>query len=508
MGDTETRNTYHFILDGQRITPRDLPPDTTLLNYLRDHLNRKGSKEGCAEGDCGACTVVVADLQHGRLRYRAINACIQFLPTLAGKVLYTVESLQNDQQRHPVQQAMLDCHASQCGFCTPGFVMSLFALYKTQPKPDHHALGVALSGNLCRCTGYRPILEAGQRMYDYGEALSTEQRDAISAPCHDPSGTAALINTLEELAVDTTSSTLLLKHKGNRYFAPQSVDELATLYQQYPEATLLAGGTDIGLWITKQHRDLPVVIYLGGLPELDYARLNTAEQRLEIGASTSLEDSWLQLVAHLPELQTLHERFASPPIRNAGTLVGNIANGSPIGDAMPALLVLDSTLVLRKGSERRTVPLERFYLGYQQKDLDAGEFIEAVHIPLSEAGQQLRCWKISKRFDQDISAVCAAFSLMLDDKPRITNIRIAFGGMAATPQRAKHTEAALLGQPWSKSVVEQAMPALANDFTPLTDMRASQTYRMTVAKNLLLKCWLETHAPGQRLSVLPRGNTP
>ncbi|MGB0848510.1 MAG: xanthine dehydrogenase small subunit [Thiolinea sp.] len=478
----DSKNTITFILDGQPVTPPPLPPDTTLLNYLRDHLDRKGSKEGCAEGDCGACTVVIADLHHGESRYRAVNACIQFLPTLDGKVLYTVESLQQGHELHPVQQAMFDCHASQCGFCTPGFVMSLFALYKTQSSADRQQVSTALSGNLCRCTGYRPILEAGQRMYEYRPA------DAADTATEE----AAIIQQLQDL--QATQQSLTLNNNGQRFFAPTTTAELAELYEQYPDATILAGGTDVGLWVTKQFRDLPNLIYLGKVTELDYVRSNESKTHLEIGALATLEDGYRELVKHYPELTDLHERFASPPIRNAGTLVGNVANGSPIGDSMPALIALGSSVVLRKGAKQRELAMEDFYLDYQKKDLQAGEFVEAVRVPLPQTGQTVRCWKISKRFEQDISAVCAAFWLTLDEKNIVENIRICYGGMAAIPKRATQTENHLRGQTWNQTTVEQAMQVIDQDFTPLTDMRASSDYRMKVAKNLLLKFYLETEA--------------
>ena len=474
-----SKRTVTFMLDGQPHTPPSFAPDTTLLHYLREHLNRKGTKEGCAEGDCGACTVVVADLQQGRLRYRALNACIQLLATLDGKALFTVESLQREQQLHPVQQAMVDCHASQCGFCTPGFVMSLFALYQTQPNASRIQISQALSGNLCRCTGYRPILDAGQRMYDYAEQF----------PDNTPS-TQKLLDTLNAWAQQPHN--VALEQDGKRFFAPTNLTQLAELLEQYPDATLLAGTTDVGLWITKQHRDLPVMISLGTV-----AGLNSIQEQngwLTIAATVSLEDAFQTLTQYYPSLNELHQRFASLPIRHAGTLVGNIANGSPIGDAMPALIALGSHLRLRKGHQVRELALEDFYLGYQHKDLVAGEFVEAVRIPLpatADEAARLRCYKISKRFEQDISAVCAALKVEHDAQQHVSSARIAFGGMAATPKRAKHCEAALLGKPWDQTSIRAAMIALEQDFQPLSDMRASAAYRLSVAKNLLLKYWLE-----------------
>lgn len=483
---THSTDSITFLLDGERHTLKGIAPTTTVLNFLRDYLGRKGTKEGCAEGDCGACTVVLADVQHGKLRYRAVNACIQFVPVLDGKALYTVESLKSAHGLHPVQQAMVDCHASQCGFCTPGFVMSLFALYKTEPQVDRSRLVEALSGNLCRCTGYRPILDAGQRMYEYGAALPASQREGVNAPAGDVGGQAELLALLQDMQANRQS--LALVHLQQRFFAPMTVDELAELLLAYPDARILAGGTDIGLWVTKQHRDLDTLIYVGAVQGLD--TIQTAADYLEIGAAVSLEDAFRALLGHYPALAELHSRFASLPIRSAGTLVGNVANGSPIGDSMPALIALGASVVLRRGGAMRELPLEDFYLGYQQKDLQAAEFVQAVRVPLPEVGQRFRTWKIAKRFGQDISAVCLAINLQLAEG-KVAAVRIACGGMAATPKRALQGEAALLGQAWDEASVQRAVDALAQDFTPLSDMRASAEYRMSVAQNLLWRLYHE-----------------
>ncbi|TXH70484.1 MAG: xanthine dehydrogenase small subunit [Thiothrix sp.] len=488
MSVAGTRNVLSFMLDGERIDLANIAPTTTVLNFLREHLNRTGTKEGCAEGDCGACTVVLADLHHDQLRYRAVNACIQFVPVLDGKILYTVESLKLQQGLHPVQQAMVDCHASQCGFCTPGFVMSLFALYKSEAPPSRERLCTALSGNLCRCTGYRPILEAGQTMHKYAEQLPKNQHTSVSTPFTDSTGQADLIQQLQALE---SSQSLYVQNQDSSFYAPKTLSELTEYLSTHPQARILAGGTDIGLWVTKQHRDLKDLVYIGAVEELN--KLTKTADYLEIGAAVSLELAYQALVAEYPELQDLYERFASLPIRNAGTLVGNVANGSPIGDSMPALIALGAQVVLQQGAQIRYLALEDFYLGYQQKDLQAGEFVCAVRLPLAVSRPIFRTWKISKRFGQDISAVCAAFALDLDGD-KVKAIRIAVGGMAATPKRALQTEQALLRQVWNEASLDAAIQALQQEFQPLTDMRASAEYRSVVAANLLRKFFLDVEA--------------
>ena len=463
-----------FILDGQVVAMRDVLPTRTLLQVLRDDLGRTGTKEGCAEGDCGACTVVVGELCQGGtdIEYRAVNSCLRFLPTLDGCEVVTVESLSaQGEALHPVQQAMMDSHASQCGFCTPGFVMSLFATYLSTPDPSREQVVDALAGNLCRCTGYRPIIDAGCRMNDYPEPQRWSRADAHSA---------ARAEALRALA-PTSGETVPGFH------APTTVNELAALYAAKPESLLLAGGTDIGLWVTKHMRDLPPLIYLGDV--VDLKQIVEGDGHIEIGAAVPLADAFPAIVARYPMLAELANRFASPPIRNSGTLCGNIANGSPIGDSMPILIALGSTVVLRRGEAERTLALEDLYLGYQKKALEPGEFVAAVRIPVATLGY-VATYKIAKRFDQDISAVCAAYVMEVKNGT-IAAARIAYGGMAAIPQRAKLTEAALIGKPWSETSMAAALPALAQDFKPLSDMRASNNYRLQVAGNMLKRFYLE-----------------
>jgi xanthine dehydrogenase small subunit len=489
----EAKNAVRFLLDGEVHTVRDVAPTRTVLEYLREDLGRTGSKEGCAEGDCGACTVVLAERAESGVRYRAVNACIQFVPTLDGKALVTVESLRNRATGalHPVQQALAEGHGSQCGFCTPGFVMSLFALYKTEVAPDRGVVNDALAGNLCRCTGYRPIVDAAQAMYGLGRAIPAREQGWIDAPAGSKSRAAlaaerTLARTLKRIG---RRKGLTLAHPTGTFHAPRSSGELAALHARLPDARLLAGGTDVGLWVTKQHRPLGDLIYVGNVADLQ--TIDVAGGEIAIGAAVPLTDAAAALVRRYPELGELMRRFASPPIRNAGTLVGNIANGSPIGDAMPPLIALGARVVLRKGAALRELALEDLYLAYQKTALAAGEFIERVIVPARPPALRLAAYKVSKRFDQDISAVCAAFALELDGA-RIAAARVAFGGMAATPKRAPACEAALAGRLWNAETCERAAAALADDYRPITDMRASARYRLQVARNLLRRFHLES----------------
>ncbi len=462
---------------------QDVAPTLTVLDYLRTIEKMPGTKEGCAEGDCGACTVVLGEVQAGdAIRYRAVNACVLFVPALDGKQLLTVEHLAGaDGALHPVQAAMVDHHASQCGFCTPGFVMSLYALYVSGQPADRSAVNEALSGNLCRCTGYRPIVDA---------ALAS-----CAAPEVRSAATTAL--RLRGLASDGMAP---IAHGGQTYWAPRSIGALSQIFALHPDAVLLAGGTDIGLWVTKQHRTLSAIIALDGVAGLD--TIESTAETLMIGATARYEEVMPALGAHYPDVAALFGRIGSRQIRNRGTLGGNIGNASPIGDTPPALIALGAAVVLRQGDTQRSMPLEAFFLGYRTTALRPGEFIERIDVPLPRPNQAVRCYKVAKRFDQDISAVCAAFSLELAEGV-VTRIRIGFGGMAATPMRAERVEQALLGQQWTEAVVMQAMTVMDSAFIPLSDPRASANYRARVARNLLFKFFLETSdaAPATRLTV-------
>lgn len=470
-----------FLVNHTLRTEQTLDPNMTVLHYLREHLGKTGTKEGCASGDCGACTVVVGELVETdagqTLRYRSLNACLTFVSSLHGKQLISVEDLKHNGQLHGVQQAMADCHGSQCGFCTPGFVMSLFALQKNSEGHDLHQVHEALAGNLCRCTGYRPILDAAQQ--------------ACALPCSDQFD-ARHAQTLAHLQRIAPQQTGELNSGDKRCLVPLTVTDLADLYSSHPEARLLAGGTDLALEVTQMHKTLPVMIHVGAVAELK--RIDKTASHLEIGAATSLTDCYAALNEEYPDFGHLLQRFASLQIRNQGTLGGNIGNASPIGDSPPLLIALDAKVVLRRGTRQRTLALEDYFIDYRVTAREDSEFIEKIIVPRASSDWTLRAYKVSKRLDDDISAVCAAFNLSID-RARVSGARVAFGGMAAIPKRARACEAALLGQPWTQATVERACEALTQDFAPLSDFRASKEYRLLTAQNLLRKYFIELQSP-------------
>jgi xanthine dehydrogenase small subunit len=483
--------TVRFILDGRGRSISEVDPTTTVLQWLRGPERRCGTKEGCAEGDCGACTVVLGELEGEAVRLRAVNACLLLLPELDGKALFTVESLRApDGALHPVQRALVECHGSQCGFCTPGFVMSMFALYESERgAPSRRRIDEVLAGNLCRCTGYRPIVEAVQQAYRTGTRDGAVAREAL----------ASALRGIQR------QGTLDLAHAGKRYVAPRTLDGLATFLVEHPHARLVAGATDLGLLVTKEHRDLELVVSVAAVPEL--CRVEDTATHLEIGAAATYTNALGALAAYHPDLGELVRRIGSTQIRNAATLGGNIANASPVGDMPPALLALDASVVLRRGAERRELALASFFLGYRKTALRPGELVEQIRIPHGAPGRLFAVYKLSKRFDQDISGVCGAFAVELEGGC-VRSARVAFGGMAAIPVRAPGTEAALTGKPWTQATVEAATAALRGELSPISDMRASAGYRRLAAGNLLRKFWIETAgAPGRTRVLAAEGTT-
>jgi xanthine dehydrogenase small subunit len=485
-----------FVRRGEMVALHNVPPTRTLLEVLREDLNCTGTKEGCNEGDCGACTVVLGEADgDGHIKYRAVNSCIRLAHSVNGLALWTVEDLAApDGTLHPAQQALAQCHGSQCGFCTPGFVMSLFGMYQ-----NHVCRGEAvtralaqeeLSGNLCRCTGYRPILDAAQQMAQL-PPVPVDEADLLQQ---------LELLTLEGRGLEANSS----------YISPRALATLLSARAAHPDAQIVAGCTDVGLWVNKQHKQFATVLDVSRVQEL--RRIEDYPQHIAIGAAVTLSDAFAALVADRPQLHTFATRFAGLPVRNAGTLGGNVANGSPIGDTMPLLIALGANVVLmfeRNGQVgHREFPLEQLYTGYRKNVMAADEVLAWIKVPKARSGQPnadvknwkpagdravnfMRVYKIAKRFEDDISAVCLALNLYLLDG-KVASASIGAGGVAATPVRAAQTEAALVGQPWTQATVHEAIAVLRGEFAPISDMRASAAYRVQVLGNLLQRFWLES----------------
>ena len=458
-----------FTLNDKQVYVADPDPTLTLLEWLRESRMLTGTKEGCNEGDCGACTVIVTGLENGRAQSRAVNSCILFVPQIDGKAVRTIEGVSApDGRLHPVQQAMIDNHGSQCGFCTPGFVMSMVAAHANgNVRHDD-----ALAGNLCRCTGYAPIVRAA------GVAANQPRAEWLESD-------------LTKVSTRNSSTT------SERMFIPANSDELADWYMEHPHAILVAGATDVGLWVTKQFRRLPLVCFVSQVPELQ--TIKTSRKAMEFGAAATLDRVREAVAERHPSFAELLRRFGSEQVRSSATIGGNIANGSPIGDCAPALIALGAELKLRRGADRRIVKLEHFFVDYGVQDLAEGEFVESVLVP--KQADRLKCYKLSKRFDQDISAVCGCIYLRVAGG-RVAKARIAFGGMAAIPKRAREAERALENAAWDQGRVEAAMNAMEVDFAPISDMRASARYRMEAAKNMLLRYFLEDTNEANSLQVL------
>jgi xanthine dehydrogenase small subunit len=480
---TQVTNTVRFVLDGQIQEAVGVRRTTTVLDYLRETLRRTGTKEGCAEGDCGACVVLVGELAADgtTINYVPTNSCIQLLPSIDGKSLKTVESLQSaDGKLHPVQAAMITCHGSQCGFCTPGIVMSLANLSNTHAKcgtcPSRQQVNDSLSGNLCRCTGYKPIVDAAL------QAAPTRISDAADV---------ALLKEIQRpteatigLDGQTITQPVVRTKKGNAFVSPASVTEVAEYLLSHPNATLLAGSTEIGLQVNKQFSRPDHIVYLGNVAELRAVKESKADWT--IGAAVSLTTVESLIAADYPDFAEVLRRFGSPPIRSTATLAGNIANGSPIGDSMPCLMTLDAVLVLRKGEATRKVNINAFYTGMKANVLQPSEFIEAVILRKAMTGVAFRAHKVSKRFDQDISATCCAMSFEVVGG-KFANVKIAYNGLSPFPARAAKIEAAIEGKSANQITNELIDDAIAQSFTPRDGLRATWAYRSLVARNLVMQ---------------------
>ena len=464
-----TSNTISLVHRGKILDIKNFDPNETLLNFIRNKLKKTGTKEGCAEGGCGACTVVLGELKNDEINYRAINSCITFLPTLHGKQLIIIEDLISKHgSLHPTQEVMVNNHGSQCGFCTPGFVMSLFSMFKKKSKFNDDEIKDCISGNLCRCTGYQPIIKA---------AKSLKNKNKID---HFDESKEHTISLLKKISI----KSILIVKENKKYFAPTRILELKKIIKKNVNANFLSGGTDLSLSVTKEKKDINSIIYMNSISELNYIK-NNAEY-IEVGASTPLIDFESYIKKYYPDFTKILKRYGSPQIRNVGTVAGNIATASPIGDCLPLLLSLNSQVVLHSLKKTQTLFLDSFFIGYRKTKLKKGQFIHSIRIPLLQ-NNIFKAYKVSKRFDDDISSVCAAFNLKIV-KNRIQSIRIAYGGMAAVPKRAIYCERILLNSLMTEQTIHKAKQALEKDFNPISDMRASRSYRMEIAKNLLEKC--------------------
>ncbi|KQN69847.1 xanthine dehydrogenase small subunit [Devosia sp. Leaf64] len=481
----EVADAIRFLLNGEEVTLTDVAPDLTLLDWLRLERRLRGSKEGCAEGDCGACTVLVGRLMGDEVIYDSVTACIRFVGSLHGTHVVTIEHLRGENGAlHPVQQAMVDHHGSQCGFCTPGFVMSLYGLWMRNPSPTRPAIEKALQGNLCRCTGYAPIIRAGEAMGTYGQP----QGDVLWAERIAVKDTIKALNDGRRVVIGEGDKQIII---------PASLDDFAAVYEANPNARIVAGSTDVGLWVTKFMRNIGPVIFIGHLQELKRIAENASEVRFYAGVSYS--EALPVIQANFPQLGELWNRIAGEQIRNMGTIGGNIANGSPIGDTPPPFIALGAKLSLRRGEHRREIKLEDYFVAYGKQDRQPGEFVESVTLPLLPAGEKFATYKISKRREEDISALCGSFRVFVSDAGVVGMARIAFGGMAATPKRAKAVEAALVGKSWTMETIEAAVSAFAEDYQPISDMRASADYRLLTAQNLLKRFFLDVSGQDVRL---------
>jgi len=467
-----TSNAIKFVWNNKIFKIDNPDPNETLLNFIRLKIKKTGTKEGCAEGGCGACTVVLAELKKNNLTYKAINACISFVTILQGKQLIIVEDLLNSKgSLHPVQKAMVDYHGSQCGFCTPGFVMSLFAMQKNYSSYTEENIKDSISGNLCRCTGYRPIVDAAK-------SLNNKNRSDKFVKSK-----KKIISLLKKIKPENIS----IKNRNKKYFAPRTITELKKIIKDYPNSIFLSGGTDLSLIVTKERKDIDNIISLNSINELNF--IEEKKEHIVVGAAISLREFEIFIKKYYPDFTAILKRYGSVQIRNVATIAGNIATASPIGDTLPLLLSLDAKVVLQSLNKKTILPLKNFFVNYRKTKLKKKQFIHSIIIPVLKKNI-FKAYKISKRIDDDISSVCASFSLEIKNN-KIKNIKIAYGGMASIPKRAINCEKILINKNISEENIEKAKKILEKDFKPINDMRASKNYRMEIAKNLLMKCFIE-----------------
>ena len=465
-------NKVQFIYENKLIELENPDPNQTILNFIRDKLKKTGTKEGCAEGGCGACTIVLGELENKKIKYKAINSCISFTPTLHGKQLIVVENLvSKNGTYHPVQEAMAKYHASQCGFCTPGFVMSIFAMSKNKKNNNKDDIKDAISGNLCRCTGYRPIIDAAKNIKKkYSDEFYKNSKKTI--------------NLLKKIH----SKSIIIENKNKKYFAPKTINELRTVIQKNPDSEFLSGGTDLSLKVTKDRQEIKKIINLNNIKELNFIKTNKNE--IIFGSTTPLIQVEKFILKYYPDFNNILRRYGSVQIRNVGTIGGNIATASPIGDTLPLLLSLNAKIIIQTKKGNKQILLNNFFIKYRKTKLKKGEFIKSIIIPIYK-NHNFKAYKISKRFDDDISSVCASFNFKIKDQ-RIQDVAIAYGGMAEIPKRAKNCENFLKNSKFSEEIFEEAKNLLKKDFNPISDMRASKNYRLEVAENLLIKFFIET----------------
>ena len=465
-------NTVKFLLNDKILEINSPDPNQTILNYVRTELKKTGTKEGCAEGGCGACTVVVGELVNGQLEYSAINSCIAFIPSLNGKQLLIVEDLlSKNGNLHPVQNAMVKFHGSQCGFCTPGFIMSLFSMFKNNKNYNSELIKDSISGNLCRCTGYRPIIDSAKSLN------KVSKNDQFSK------NKSKIIKLLKKI----NSKNIFIKNEDKTFFSPKTIQDLKNIIQKNSNFNLLAGGTDLSLKVTKERKEISCIINLKEIKELDFIKIN--KKYIEVGAATSLTKFENQIKKYYPDFYGVLKRYGSVQIRNVGTIGGNIATASPIGDTLPILLSLNAEILIEGLNKKKVLSINNFFLGYRKTKLKKNEFIRSIKIPLFKKNI-FKAFKISKRFDDDISSICGSFNFEIKNS-KINQVYIAFGGMAAVPKRAKTCEAILRNKPLTINTFIEAKDYLEKDLNPIGDMRASKEYRLEVAKNLLIKCFLE-----------------